>query len=112
MLEVETPPPGGTHTPSSQPSGMVVGQPQKEIQGVVYTDDRARPHYEYIELTTTESKSLQYSDPDSSDDNGHKDCGLGGYSYCPDNPPNYQTTQYQEGNFDENHPDPSDRGIT
>lgn len=89
-----------------------VGQTQEEIREAVYMDDRALPHYEYVELTATESESSQYLDPDSSDDDGHKECGLGGYKYCPDNPANRQTTQHQEGNFDEDYPDPSDRGIT
>ena len=112
MLEDETPPLGETRKPSPQSSRMVVGQTQKEIREAVYMDDRARPHYEYIELTTSESKSSQYLDPDSSDDDGYKDCRLGGYRYCPDNPANYQITRYQEGNPDKNYPDPFNRGIT
>ena len=94
------------------PDRMIVGQPQREIREMAYADNRARPHYEYVELTTSDSESSQYLDPDSSDDDGHRDCGLGGYEYCPDNPANYRTTQYQEGDSNKNHPDSSDRGIT
>lgn len=78
MLEDETPPPDKTRKVSPQSSRIVVGQTQEEVREVVYMDDRAQPHYEYIELTTFESESLQYLDPDSLDDDGHKDCGLGG----------------------------------
>ena len=67
-------------------------------------------HYKYIQSTTTESS--QYLDPDASDDDGHRECGLGEYKNCPDNPANRPTMQHQEGNFDESYPDPSDRGIT
>ena len=112
MLEDETPPPDKTRKVSPQSSRIVVGQTQEEVREAVYMDDRAQPHYEYIELTTSESESLQYLDPDSLDDDGHKDCGLGGYRYCPDNPANYQTTRHQEGNSDKSYPDPSDRRIT
>ena len=60
----------------------------------------------------TESKSSQYLDPDSSDEDGHKECGLGGYENCLDNPANSPTTQHQEDNFDASYLDPSDKGIT
>ena len=75
-------------------------------------DNRALPNYKYVELIATESESSQYLDLDSSDDDGHKECGLGGYKYCPDNLANCPTTRHQECNFDGNYPDPSDRGIT
>jgi hypothetical protein len=107
MLEDETPPSGGTRKPSFQPSRMVVGQPQNEIGEAVYMDDRARPYYEYTESSISKSESSQYLDSDSTDDDGHGDCGLGGYKYCPDNPANCQTMRHQKDN-----PDPSDRGIT
>ena len=75
-------------------------------------DNRAQPQYEYIEPTTSDSENSQYPDLDSSDDDGHRDCGLGGYEYCPDNPINYRATQHQEDDFNRNQLDPSDRGIT
>ena len=112
MLDDQTPPVKETRRPLSLPDRMIVGQPRGEIREMAYADNRARPHYEYVELTTSDSESSQYLDPDSLDDYGHRDCGLGGYEYCPDNPANYRTTQYQEGDSNKNHPDPSDRGIT
>ena len=112
MLDDKTPPVKETRKPLSLPNRIIVGQPQEEIREVVYTDDRARPQYEYIELTTSDSESSQYLDPDSSDDDGHGDCGLGGYEYCPDNPANYRTIRHQEGDLNKNRPDPSYRGIT
>ena len=121
MMEDKTQPLGKIRKPSAQPDWkkgntntkkILVGQTQEDIREVVYMDDRARPHYEYIELTTTESESSQYLDLDSSDDDGHKECELGGYRYCPDNPANRPTARHQEDNFDENYPDPYGRGIT
>jgi hypothetical protein len=82
------------------------------VKETIYIDDGALPYYEYFEFTTSESESSPYLDPDSSDDDGHKECGLGGYKHCPDNPANHSTAQHQEDNFDEKYPDPSDRGIT
>ena len=57
-------------------------------------NSRTQPQYECIELTTSDSESSQCPGLDSSDDDGHKDCGLGGYGRCPDNPANYQAMQY------------------
>ena len=102
----------GARRPPLLPDRIYVGQPQREIRRAAYMDSRAQPQYEYIELTTSDSESSQCPGPDSSDDDGHKDCGLGGYEHCPDNPENYRATQHQEDDFNRNHPDPSDRGIT
>ena len=88
-MEDETQPLGEIRKPSAQPDWMkgntntkkiLVGQTQEDVREGVYMDDRKRLHYEYIELSTTESESSQHLDPDSSDDDGHKECGLGGYS--------------------------------
>ena len=98
--------------PTSAEGNDNIGRaPVGQIQETVYVDDKALPYYEYIKLTATERESPQHLDPDSSDDDGHKECGLGGYKNCPDNPANRPTTQHQGDNFDENYPDPSDRGI-
>ena len=86
--------------------------PASAAQETIYVDDEVLPDYECVELTTTGSESPQYLDPNSLDEDSHKECGLGGYKNCSDNPANYSTARYQEDNFDENHPDPSDRGIT
>ena len=102
----------GARRPPPLPDRMYVGQPQREIRRAAYTDDRGRSRYEYLEITTSDSETSQCPDPDSSDDDGHKDCGLGGYEHCPDNPANYRATQHRENDFDKDHPDPSDRGIT
>jgi hypothetical protein len=110
-LDDKTPPVKTTHKPLPIPDRIIVGQPREEIREMVYVDNRARPQYEYIELTS-DSKSSQYLDPDSSDDDGHRDCGRGGYEYCPDNPANYRTTRHQTDDLNKNSPDPSDRGIT
>ena len=76
-------------------------------------DDRIRPQYDYLDITTSDSENSQHPDQDSSDDDGHRDCGLpGGYERCPDNPANYQNTRHSEGDFDKDHSDTSDRGIT
>ena len=112
MLDDQTPPVEKTRRPPPLPDRMYVGQPQREIRRAVYMDNRAQPQYEYIEPTTSDSENSQYPDLDSSDDDGHRDCGLGGYEYCPDNPTNYRATQHQEDDFNRNHLDPSDRGIT
>ena len=50
--------------------------PVSTVQETIYVDDEALPYYEYIELTTSENS--QYLDPDSSDDDGHTKCRLGG----------------------------------
>ena len=110
-------PPNGANNESPQPTPADgndnIGEaPVDQIQETVYEDDGALPYYEYIELTATESESSQYLDPNSSDNDDHKECGLGGYKNCPDNPANRPTTQHQGDNFNENYPDPSDRGIT
>ena len=112
MLDDRTPPVEETRRPPPLPDQMYIGQTQREIRRAAYVVNRARPQYEYIEPTTFDSESSQCPDPDSSDDNGHRDCGLGGYEYCPDNPANYRTTQHREDDSNENHPDTSDRGIT
>ena len=99
--------------PTSADGNDNIGRaPIVQVQETIYLDNEALPYYEYIEVTATESGSSQYLDPDSSDDDGHRECGLGGYENCPDNPANRPTMQHQEGNFDESFPDPSDRGIT
>ena len=102
----------GAHRPPLLPDRIYVGQPQREIRRATYMDRRTQPQYEYIELTTSDSESSQCPGLDSSDDDGHGDCGLGGYERCPDNPSNYQATQHQEDDFNKNQQDPSDRGIT
>ena len=73
------------------------------IQETIYIDDRALPYYEYSE---TQPRT------DCSDDDGHRECGLGGYENCPDNPANHSTPIFQEDNFEKNHLDPNDRGVT
>ena len=99
--------------PPPLPDRMYVGQPQREIRSVAYVDDRIRPQYDYLDITTSDSENSQRPDQDSSDDDGHRDCGLpGGYERCPDNPANYQNTRHPEGDFDKDHSDTSDRGIT
>ena len=99
--------------PPPLPDRMYVGQPQREIRSVAYADDRIRPQYDYLDITTSDSENSQRPDQDSSDDDGHRDCGLpGGYERCPDNPANYQNTRHSEGDFDKDHSDTSDRGIT
>ena len=65
--------------------------PVSTVQETIYVDGGVLPYYEYIELTATESESSQYLDPDYSDDDGHKECGLGEYKNCLDNPANCPT---------------------
>jgi hypothetical protein len=102
----------GARRPPLLPDRTYVGQSQREIRRATYMDSRTQPQYECIELTTSDSESSQCPGLDSSDDDGHGDCGLGGYERCPDNPSNYQATQHQEDDFNKNQLDPSDRGIT
>ena len=79
----------GARRPPPLPDRIYVGQPQREVRRAAYMGNRAQSQYEYIELTTSDSESSQCPGLDSSDDDGHKDCGLGGYERCPDNPANY-----------------------
>ena len=112
-LDSRTSPNRKTDRPPPLPERMYVGQPQREIRNAVYTDDRRRPQYDYLDIATSDSESSQCPDPYSSDDDGHGDCGLpGGYERCPDNPANYRTTQHPEDDSDESHSGASDRGIT
>ena len=112
-LDDQTPSGDKTRKPPPLPDRMYVGQPQREIRDAVYMDDRKRPQYDYLDITTSDSESSQCPDPYSSDDDGHGDCGLPrGYERCPDNPANYQTTRHPEDDSDENHSGTSDRGIT
>ena len=112
-LNTQTPSAKKTGRPSPLPDRMNVGQPQREVRDTVYTDDRKRPQYDYLDIATSDSESSQCPDPYSSDDDGHGDCGPpGGYERCPDNPANYRTTRHPEDDSDENHSSASDRGIT
>lgn len=60
--------------------------PKSKVQkGVVYLDDDVLPHYEYFDEeengdATNEGNYLGSDDSDTSDDNGHRECGTGGYS--------------------------------
>jgi hypothetical protein len=49
--------------------------------------------YEYLEeeplVIDTQEPYLGSDDSYESDDDGHRDCGRGGYHDCPDNPANY-----------------------
>ena len=83
-----------------------------KAQETIYIDNGALPYYEYSEVNTTENKSPPYLGSDYSDDDGQRECGLGGYENCPDNPANHPIAQHQEDNFEENHPDPNDRWVT
>ena len=112
-LDNQTPSDEKTDRPPPLPDRMYVGQPQREIRNVTYTDNRKRPQYDYLDIATSDSDSSQCPDPYSSDDDGHGECGLpGGYEHCPDNPANYQTTRHLEDGSDESHSGASDRGIT
>ena len=71
-------------------------------QGVVHIDSDALPHHEYFE-EATEAVTEDYSESgesDTSDDDGHRECGLGGYKNCPDNPTRHSTSS-EEDNSDE-----------
>ena len=82
------------------------------VQKTVYVGSNQPPRYEYIESPTTESESSQHPDTDSSDGDGHGECGQGGYENCPDNPENRRAMHHQGDNSDGSTPDSSDRGIT
>ena len=80
-----------------------------------YNYDEALPYYEYSEETNTaatEDRDPLYLELDYSDDDGHRECGLVGYENCPDNPARHSTARHQVDSFEENYPDPNDRGIT
>jgi hypothetical protein len=53
--------------------------------------------YEYLEEdpsgSDTQEPYLASDDSYKSDDNGHRDCGRGGYHACPDNPVNYMQNE-------------------
>ena len=57
--------------------------PVSTVQEVIHIDDEALSSYEYVELTTTESESSQHLDPDSLDDDGHKDTALYQTAFTP-----------------------------
>ena len=78
------------------------------VQKTVCVGSDQPPRYKYIESPPTGSESSQRPDTDSSDDDGHGECGLGGYENCPDNPANRRA----RGDSDGSTQDSSDRGIT
>ena len=77
----------------------------KISKGVVYIDDDVLPNYEYFDeennMATTEGSYLGSKESNTSDDDGHKECGIGGYKNCPDNPER-RSTSGEEDSFDEN----------
>jgi hypothetical protein len=71
-------------------------------------------HYEYCDkpnTTATEDTDPLYLGSDYSDDDGHRECGLGGYENCPDNPARRSKAQ-EDDSFEANEPDPDNTGIT
>jgi hypothetical protein len=59
--------------------------------------------YEYLEeeplVTDTQEPYLNSDDSYESDDDGHRDCGRGGYHACPDNPTNYNMQEDEDDNI-------------
>ena len=70
------------------------------VQKTVYSGSDQPPRYEYIKSPTTGSESSQCPDTDSSDDDGHRECGQVGYENCPDNPANHRAMNHQRGDSD------------
>ena len=62
-------------------------------------------------MAAIEDRDPLYLESDYSDDDGHRECGLGGYKNCPDNPARHSTAR-EEDSFEENEPDPDYTRIT
>lgn len=80
---------------------------------MVHINSDALPHHEYFEEATkaiTEGY-LGSEESNTSDDDGHRECGLGGYENCPDNPARYSTSR-EEDSFEDNKSESGNAGTT
>ena len=62
----------------------------------IYND--ALPHYEYFD-EATEAATEDYlgsEESNTSNADGHRECGLGGYGDCPDNPARHSTSKEED----------------
>ena len=70
---------------------------------MIHIDDDALPHYEYLD-EATEAVTEDYlgsEESNTSDDEGYREWGLGGYGDCLDNPARHSTSK-KEDSFDKN----------
>ena len=79
---------------------------------MIHIDDHALPHYEYFDEATEAATEdfLGSKESNTSDDNGHGECGLGGYGDCLDNPARHSTSK-EEDSFDINKSDSENVGT-
>ena len=82
---------------------------------MVYIDDDVLPYHNYFHegnsMATTEGSYLGSKESNTSDDDGHRECGVGGYNNCPDNPERHSKSGVEDS-FDENKSSPGNADTT